>query len=354
MIHLTSPIINKEMIAAALNALENEHLVLGESVYKFEEEFADYIGVKHAISVNSGTSALSLSLIACGINHGDKVLTTPVSFIATSNAIIHSNGIPIFSDIEMNTGNINLDNIHISKDIKGVIPVHLFGNPCNVEKLLELKEKGLFIIEDACQAHGAEYKKKKIGSFGDVGCFSFYSTKNMTVGGDGGMITTNNDEIADKLKILRDCGRIGKYEHGMIGYTARLNTVNAAIGRVQLKYLDEWNRKRKNAAKIYRKNLPDEILLKDNGSVYHIFAILSKKRKELLSILKANDIDAGIHYPTPIHLQPIYKKLFGYKNGDYPVAEEFSNEILSLPMFPDITKNQIEFICEKILTSFLL
>lgn len=348
MIPLTSPIINKEMIAAALNVLENEHLVLGESVYKFEEEFADYIGVKHAVSVNSGTSALSLSLIACGINRGDKVLTTPMSFIATSNAIIHSNGIPIFSDIEMNNGNINLNNISITKDIKGIIPVHLFGNPCNIERLLELREKGLFVIEDACQAHGSEYKNKKIGGFGDVGCFSFYSTKNMTVGGDGGMITTDNEEIADKLKILRDCGRIGKYEHSMIGYTARLNTVNAAIGRVQLKYLDDWNRKRKNAARIYRKNLPNKILLKDNGSVYHIFAILSEKRNELLNILKKNSIDAGIHYPTPIHLQPIYRTLFGYKNGVYPIAEQFSNEILSLPMFPDITKSQIEFICEKI------
>jgi perosamine synthetase len=339
------------MIEAALNAMEKEFFVLGESVHKFEEEFARYIGTKYAISVNSGTSALSLSLLTLDSNTGDKVLTTPMSFIATANAIMHANCIPIFSDIESDSGNIDLDMIEdIPKDIKGIIPVHLYGNPCNIDKLIEFKEKGMFIIEDACQAHGAEYKGKRMGSIGDVGCFSFYSTKNMTVGGDGGMITTDNEEIAQKIRILRDCGRISKYEHTMIGYTSRLNTVNAAIGRVQLRRLNEWNEKRRAAAKIYRKNLPGEVLLRENGTnVNHIFAIRSQKRDEIMKHLKENGIDTGVHYPIPIHLQPIYRELYGYDEGDYPISEQFSKEILSLPMFPGITEDQVKLVCEKVL-----
>lgn len=338
------------MMQAALRAMEKEFFVLGESVYKFEEEFARYSGTKYAISVNSGTSALSLSLLALGIRNGDKVLTTPMSFIATANAIVHANGISVFSDIEIDTGNISLDTIKVSKDIKGIIPVHLYGNPCNIDKLMELKEKELFVIEDACQAHGAEYKGRKMGSIGDVGCFSFYSTKNMTVGGDGGMVTTNNEEIAKKIKILRDCGRISKYEHNVIGYTARLNTINAAIGRVQLRYLDEWNRKRRHVARIYRKILSEELLLRENGNnVYHIFAIRSNRRDEIIGHLKESGIDTGVHYPIPIHLQPIYRKLYGYKEGDYPISEQFSREVVSLPMFPEMTENQVRFVCEKVL-----
>lgn len=349
-IQLSKPVFTEEMKNAALEAMQNEFFVLGESVYKFEEEFAKYIGTKYAISVNSGTSALSMSLIAFGIKSGDKIMTTPMSFIATANAIIHTNGTPIFSDIEKDTGNIDANLIKdIPENVRGIIPVHLYGNPCNMDKIMELKEKGLFVIEDACQAHGAEYKDKKVGSIGDVGCFSFYPIKNMTVGGDGGMVTTDNEEIADKIRVLRDCGRISKYEHSMIGYTARLNTVNAAIGRVQLRYLDEWNNKRRCAAKIYRENLPKEVLLRENEyGVYHVFAIQSTKRDKIMGHLKENNIGAGVHYPIPIHLQPIYKKLFGYKEGDYPNAEQFSREIISLPMYPEMTKDQVMYVCENI------
>jgi dTDP-4-amino-4,6-dideoxygalactose transaminase len=350
-IQLSKPVFTEEMMNAAIDALQNEFFVLGESVYKLEEDFARYIGTKYAVSVNSGTSALSLSLIALGIKPGDKVLTTPMSFIATANAIIHANGIPIFSDIENDTGNIDLNLIEdIPEKTRGIIPVHLYGNPCNIDKVMELKEKGLFIIEDACQAHGADYRGRKMGSIGDVGCFSFYSTKNMTVGGDGGMVVTNNEKIAEKIKILRDCGRISKYEHSIIGYTARLNTINAAIGRVQLRHLNEWNEKRRQVAKIYLKNLPENVLLRENGnSVYHIFAIRSKKKDAIIQHLKNNGIETGTHYPIPIHLQPIYRELYGYKEGDYPIAERFSKEVISLPMFPEITKDQVTFICEKVL-----
>lgn len=350
-IPLSKPILTEEMKNAAIETLQNEFFVLGESVYKFEEEFARYTKTKYAVAVNSGTSALSLSLMAMGIGKEDRVLTTPMSFIATANAIMHANGIPLFSDIEKDTGNIDPILFEdIPKKVKAIIPVHLYGNPCSMDKIMELREKGICVIEDACQAHGAEYKGKRIGSIGDAGCFSFYSTKNMTVGGDGGMVTTNNEEVADKIKVMHDCGRIKKYEHNMIGYTARLNSVNAAIGRIQLKYLDEWNNKRRYAARIYRENLPENILLSQNGdSVYHIFAIRTKKRDKISQHLKNNGIDTGIHYPMPIHLQPIYRKLFGYKEGDFPESEKFSMEVLSLPMFPEITKDQVKFISEKIL-----
>jgi len=348
---LSKPLFTEEMKEAAVDALQNEFFVMGESVYKFEEEFARYIGTKYAVAVNSGTFALASSLIALGIEKGNKILTTPMSFIATANSVIHVGGIPIFSDIECDTGNIDPTLIKNKiKGIKGIIPVHLYGNPCDMDKIREFKEEGLFVIEDACQAHGAEYKGKKAGNIGDVGCFSFYSVKNMTVGGDGGMVTTNNDEVAEKIKILRDCGRISKYEHSMIGYTARLNTVNAAIGRVQLKHLDEWNEKRRYAARIYQENLPKELLLSENkNSVYHIFAIRSERRDEIIQHLKENGIETGIHYPIPIHLQPIYKKVFGYKEENYPISEKFSREVVSLPMFPEITKDEMKFVCEKVL-----
>ena len=344
-IHLSRPVFTEEMKEAA------EYFVMGESVYKFEEELARYTGTKYAISVNSGTFALFSSLIALGVENNDKILTTPTSFIATANSVIHAGGIPVFSDIENDTGNIDINRIeNIPKEVKGIIPVHLYGNPCDMDKIMEFKEEGLFVIEDACQAHGAVYKDKKAGSIGDVGCFSFYSVKNMTTGGDGGAATTNNEEVSEKIRILRDCGRISKYEHSMIGYTARLNTVNAAIGRVQLRCLDGWNKKRRYAARIYQKNLPDELLLRESGyNVYHIFAICSERRGDIIQHLKENSIETGIHYPIPIHLQPIYKKMFGYKEGDYPDSERFSKEIISLPMFPEITDDQVKFVCEKIL-----
>jgi perosamine synthetase len=349
-IPLSKPVFSGEMKEAAVNALENEFFVMGESVYKFEEEFARYVGTEYAVSVSSGTFALASSLISLGVDQGFKVLTTPMSFIATANSVIHAGGIPVFSDIENDTGNIDPTLIKNNiKDIKGIIPVHLYGNPCDMDKIMEFKEEELFVIEDACQAHGAVYKGIKVGGIGDVGCFSFYSVKNMTVGGDGGIVTTNNEEIAEEVRILRDCGRISKYEHCMIGYTARLNTVNAAIGRVQLRYLDEWNEKRRYVARIYRENLPEEVLLSENGnSVYHIFAMRSKRRDEIIQHLKEYSIETGVHYPIPIHLQPIYKKLFGYKEGDYPISEQFSREVVSLPIFSEITEDEVKFVCEKV------
>lgn len=359
MIPLCKPIFNEEMKEAAIHALQNEYFVLGESVFKFEEEFAKYHGVKHAISVNSGTTALHFSLIALGMGKEDKIITTPMTFVATSNVILYVNGVPVFVDIDDATGNIDLNNVKLETlNVRGVIPVHLYGNPCDIDKLLELKEKGSFVVEDACQAHGAEYKGKKVGTFGDAGCFSFYSTKNMTVAGDGGMVITDDDDIAETIRSLRDCGRkysgkkcLSKYEHVRIGFTARLNTVNAAIGRVQLKYLDKWNEKRRKIAKLYRKLLPKEILLqeqKNSRPVYHLFVVKVENREKIIKHLEKNGIQTGIHYPIPVYLQPIYRKLFGYRQGMFPKAEKFAKRVLSLPMSPELKKDEVKYVCEKL------
>lgn len=340
----------KEMKEAAIYALKNERFVLGESVFKFEEKFARYCGAKYAVAVSSGTAALHLSLIALGLKKNEKVVTTPMSFVATANAIVHSGGIPVFADIEEDTGNIDTKNV-ITNGVRGIVPVHLYGQPCEMDKIMELKEEGIFIIEDACQAHGAEYRGKKVGSMGDAGCFSFYPSKNMTVGGDGGMVTTNDEKIAEEIRKLRDCGRKSKYEHDSIGFTYRLNTVNAAIGLVQLKYLGAWNEKRRKIAKLYRKLLPKKILLSEKKHIkhaYHAFVIKVMEREKLAECLKSNGIETGIHYPTPIHLQPIYKKLFGYKKGNFPIAEKFSREVLSLPIYPQLSADEVKFVCEKI------
>jgi len=355
---LARPIFDDEMKAAAVDALQNEKFVLGESVFKFEEEFAKYCGTKFAVSTSSGTSALQLSLLALGVGLGDHVVTTPFSFIATSNATLHNSSLPVFADVEVKTYNIDPKIIEkkLSKKVRAVIPVHLFGFPADMNLILaSCQGHTLSVVEDACQAHGAEYFGQKVGAIGDAGCFYFYSTKNMTVCGDGGMVVTNNEEVAKKVARLRDCGRVSHYEHDLIGYTARLNTVNAAIGRIQLRRLDEWNAKRREHAMLYDGLLSslDDIILPPGENpnikpVYHLYVIRTSFRKQLKDWLEKNSIQCGIHYPIPIHLQPIYRKLFDYDIGDFPNSELLSETVLSLPMFPDLKREEVKFICEKI------
>jgi len=333
-----------EMEEAAVYALRNESFVGGESVLKFEEEFAQYIGTKYAVSVSSGNSALQISLMTLGIGDESKVITPTNSFIASANCIRMTNAEPILTDIDTKDGGIDISNY---KDIvNAIIPVHIYGNPCNFDSVKSFAdEQNIPIIEDACQAHGAEYKGKKVGSLGDVGCFSFYPTKNMTVGGDGGMTTTDNEEIALKIKSIRDNGRKTKNEFDKLGFTMRLNTVNAAIGRVQLKHLDEKTARRREIVTIYRKNLAQDCVLpenKDGKSVYHQIVIKHEKRDEIREELTRNEIGSAIYYETPIHKQPIYEKL-GYK---LPNSEKFSKEIMSLPSYPQLTNDQILEICE--------
>ena len=334
----------EEMEEATIHALRNESFVGGESVIKFEEEFAQYTGTKYAASVSSGNSALQISLMALGIGDKSKVITPTNSFIASANCIRMTNAEPILTDIDMKDGGIDLSNNNAN--VNAIIPVHIYGNPCNFDSVkLFSEEQNIPIIEDACQAHGAEYKGKKVGSLGDVGCFSFYPTKNMTVGGDGGMTTTDNEEIALKIKSIRDNGRKTKNEFDKLGFTMRLNTVNAAIGRVQLKHLDEKTARRREIVSIYRKNLVEDCILpenKDGKSVYHQIVIKHEKRDDIRKKLTENEIGSAIYYETPIHRQPIYQE-FGYK---LPNSEKFSKKIISLPSYPQLTDDQALEICE--------
>ena len=357
-IPLAKPVFTKEMEEAAVDAFWNERFVLGESVYKFEEELAKYCGVDCAVSTSSGTDALQIALTALGVAQGQCVITSPASFVASSNVILHVGATPIFADIDLETYTIDPKQMKqvVRGRMKAVIPVHLYGYPPDMDSINEMAEKhGFCVIEDACQAHGALYKGRKVGSLGDVGCFSFYPSKNMTVAGDGGMLVTNDEKVAEKAAKLRDCGRKSKYVHDLIGYTARLNTVNAAIGRVQLKHLDEWNEKRRRNAEIYDRLLSDvdELILPPKGDgetrpVYHLYVIRTRHRDRVKVGLESKGIQCGIHYTLPIHLQPIYKKMFGFEEGMYPRSEELCKTGLSIPMYPDLTLKEINFVSEKI------
>ena len=335
-----------EMEEAAVDALRNESFVNGESVSKFEEEFARYIGTKYAISVNSGNSALQLSLMALDISADSKVATPTNSFIASANCIRMTNAQPILTDIDARDGGIDVSSI--KEKVDAVIPVHIYGNPCDFDSVKTFaEEQKIPIIEDACQAHGAIYKNKKVGGLSDVGCFSFYPTKNMTVGGDGGMSTTNNEEIADKIRSIRDNGRKTKNEFDKLGFTMRLNTVNAAIGRINLKHLDEKNSRRREIVSIYKENLIEDCVLPENEngkSVYHQIVIRHENRDKIREELTNNDIGSAIYYEKPIHLQPLYLE-YDYK---LPNSEKFAKEVLSLPSYPSLTNDQLLEICEHV------
>jgi len=335
-----------EMEEAAIDALRNESFVNGESVSKFEEEFAKYIGTKYAVSVNSGNSALQISLMALGISTDSKVATSTNSFIASANCIRMTNARPILTDIDVRDGGIDVGSI-IEK-VDAIIPVHIYGNPCDFDSVKAFAdEQKIPIIEDACQANGATYKNKKGGSLSDVGCFSFYPTKNMTVGGDGGMSTTNNEEVADKISSIRDNGRKTKNEFDKLGFTMRLNTVNAAIGRIQLKHLDKKNSRRREIVSIYKENLIEDCILPENEngkSVYHQIVIRHENRDKIREELTNNDIGSAIYYEKPIHLQPLYLE-YDYK---LPNSEKFAKEVLSLPSYPSLTNDQLLEICEHV------
>jgi perosamine synthetase len=346
MIPFFVPEFTKDMENAAIDALKNEKFVMGESVAKFEEEFARYIGTKYAISVNSGNSALQLSLLSLNIAEESKVITSTNSFIASANCILMTGSKPILCDINYDDGNMDIKSTNEKPD--AIIPVHIYGNPCDLESIKNVSETyKVPIIEDACQAHGAVYEQKKVGSLGDVGCFSFYPTKNMTVCGDGGMVTTNNEEIKNEIESLRDNGRKTRTEHDKLGFTMRLNTVSAAIGRIQLQTLENKNKRRREIASLYKKFLNEDCMLSENPkgvSVYHQIVLKHKKRDEIFSHLSKNNIGIAIHYPIPIHRQPLYKNL-GY---NLPISEKFSNEVVSLPSYPGLEDRDVKVICEKI------
>lgn len=355
---LAKPVFDDEMKSVAINTLQNEKFVMGESVFKFEEEFAKYCGTKCAVSTSSGTFALQFALQALGVTFKHRVVTTPFSFIATANAVYSAGATPVFADVDAKTCNINplRAKEKITDKTKGILPVHLYGYPVDMNPILDMAaENECVVVEDCCQAHGAKYYGKRVGSLGNVGCFSFYPSKNMTVCGDGGMAVTNDEDAAKKIAKLRDCGRKSHYEHDMIGFTARLNSVNAAIGKVQLKRLDEWNEKRRNIARTYNELLAniDGLYLPPSENeeitpVYHLYVVRTKYRDDLKAYLESNGIQCGIHYPLPIHLQPIYKQIFGYTEGAFPNSELLAKQVISLPMYPDLELSAIEKVSQKI------
>lgn len=358
-ISLAQPVLDEEMQAAALDAMRNERWLLGESVYKFEEEFAKYCGTDYAISTSSGTAAISLSLIALGVRSSD-VVTTPMSFVATANAIIHAGATPRFADANDQTYCIDPTKMKeaVNEKTRAVIPVHLYGYPSGMNEICEIANKrDIPIVEDACQAHGAIYDGKRIGSMGIASCFSFYPSKNMTVAGDGGMVTTNDDSLREGVRSLSDCGRIkGKrYFHSVIGFSQRLNTIQAAIGRVQLRRLDIYNERRRQVAQMYNKllNGVGDLILPPAGSpekipVHHMYVIRTKLRDSLRDWLASRSIECGIHYPLPIHLQPVYQQIYGYQKGDYPSSEKMCEQVLSIPMHPNLTSTEVEFVSQSI------
>lgn len=353
---LAQPIMTEDMIAAAADALRNERLTMGESMFKFEEEFAAMCGVKHAVSVNSGTAAIQLSLLAAGLKAGDAVLTSSMSFVATTNAFVAFGGSPAFADVIATEYTIDPSKIKIDTDTKAIMPIHLYGQPSRMDEINDIAEDtSVLVVEDACQAHGAIYKGKRAGALGDIGCFSFYPTKNMHVGGDGGMVTTDNGDVAELVRKLRHCGRKGQYEHDVIGYTARLNSANAAVGIEQLKMLEKWNEDRRRAAARYHSRMKDleELGLPpqptdDISPVYHLYTVTTTKRNALRKHLDGAGVQTGVHYEIPIHLQPIYREMYGYSEGMLPVTERLCKEVLTLPMFPGITEDQVSYVCESI------
>lgn len=355
---LAKPLFTPTMREAAVAALENEKFVLGESVFKFEEEFARAHGAKHAVAVASGTLALELTLEALGLS-GKTTLTTPQSFIATANAVLRAGGTPRFADIGPD-GNLDPAKAAARSDgAAALLPVHLYGTPFDAEGFRAIAEaRAIPLIEDACQAHGARTHGRSVGSLGRAAVFSFYPSKNMTVGGDGGMVTTQDEALAALVRKSADCGRVTKYEHDVLGTTARLNTVNAAIGRVQLRELPAWNAERRRVAQRYSKGLEGvgdlELPLVANGTepVHHMFVVRTHHREGLSQHLRGNGVETGIHYPIPIHLQPLYRARFGFREGDFPVAEAWSRMALSLPMFPTLPDSTVDAIVDLVRAFF--
>ena len=336
--------------------LESGRFILGENVEAFEEEFAKYCGVKYGVGVASGSDAITLSLKALGVRQGDEVITAPNTFVATVDAISRNEGKPLFVDIDPEIYTIDVSKIEkkITRKTKAVIPVHLYGHPADMDPIKEIAEKyGLYTIEDACQAHGAMYKNKKVGSLGNVGCFSFYPSKNLGAYGDGGIVVTDDEEIARRIKKLRNYGQSKKYYHDFVGYNSRLDEIQAAILRVKLKHLDKWNEMRRKNARSYNELLRDtsEVVTPVKREfvkhVYHLYVIRCKKRNKLQKYLASEKISTGIHYPIPVHLLRAYSHL-GLKKGSLFFTEKYADEVLSLPMFPEITSNEIEYVCTKI------
>ena len=314
--------------------MRNEKLVMGESVFKFEQEFARYVGVRRAVSVNSGNSALFLSLRALGVGPGKKAATSTNSFVASASSIQAAGAEPVLCDIS-DDGNINVATLQ--ERVDALVPVHIYGNPCDWDAVrARAQDLHVPVVEDACQAHGAQWRGRKAGSLGDAGCFSFYTTKNMTVLGDGGMITTDDEDLAETLASMRDNGRASGPYHDKLGYTMRLNTANAAAGRESLRDLDRNNARRREIAAAYRRKAPDLLVPAGPGAVFHQVVARHPRRDKVREQMLKTGVETGMHYPVPIHMQPLYR---GHR--PLPKAERFAGQIFSLPSFPQLADEQV-------------
>ncbi len=343
--------IKGEIDAAIKLTLDNTSFIMGMALRDFEKEFTSYCNSRHCIGVGSGTSALSIALKAAGIKQGDEVITSPHTFIATAEAASELNAKVRFVDIDEETYTIDPHKIEeeISRETKAIIPVHLYGQPADMSHINEItEENNLAVIEDCAQAHGAEYKRKKV-PINKIGCFSFYPSKNLGAYGDAGAIITNDERIKEKAEMLINHGRRkgGKYTHEIIGFNHGLDTLQASILRAKLKHLDEWISKRRSNAKLYNDLLGEKVIVPKEAEyskhVYHLYVVRVKNRDKLISFLKEKGISTGIHYPLPLHLQPALQSL-GYKKGSFPITEKISKEVLSLPMFPELSEEEIGYI----------
>ena len=377
--------IKEEADKKALEVLSGAQYIMGTNVKEFEKEFSEYLGVKHSISVGNGTDALIISLKALGIGEGDEVITTPWTFFATAESISFVGATPVFVDVDLDTFNIDPTKIEekITSKTKAIMLVHIFGQPCNMDAINEIAKKhNLYVIEDAAQAVGSEYKGQKIGTLSDIATFSFFPTKNLGCAGDGGMIVTDNDNLAVICRALKahGSGENGqkafniinnidedtakdnaadntvynplKYYNYLIGHNSRLDEIQAALLRIKLREIDKWNNKRRENAKFYNDNLRDTDLVipfedKDVRHVYHLYILQSEKRTELVSFLNKKGVSTGVYYPVPLHLQKAYKDL-GYREGDLPNAEYLSHRTFAIPMFAELTDEEKEYIVNTI------
>jgi len=343
--------IKDEIDSAIANVINGSSFILGKEVELFEKEFAAYCGVRFCVAVGNGTDALYLALRSLGVSKGNEVITTPLTFIATAEAITLTGATPVFVDIESRTYNIDVGRIEkaITDKTKAILPVHLYGLPADMEEIEKIAKKhNIFVIEDAAQAHGAEYRGKMAGTLGDCGAFSFYPGKNLGAYGDAGALVTDREDIAKKACMLRNHGRMDKYNHEFEGINSRMDTLQAAILRKKLKYLGEWVEKRRKNAEIYDKllsGIKGEFMIPFEPEgikhAYHLYVVRVKQRDTLLEKLNGEGISAGIHYPVPLHLLQAYKYL-GKKKGDFPLSEKAAEEIISLPIYSEMTQAQIE------------
>ncbi|HZD60939.1 MAG TPA: DegT/DnrJ/EryC1/StrS family aminotransferase [Anaerolineae bacterium] len=349
--------LSKEIEEAIGDVLARGSFTLGGTVQRFEEEFAAFCGVDYAVGVGSGTDALHFALRALGVGPGDEVITVPNTYIATVEAIVMCGARPVFVDIDEDTHLMDASQLEgaITEKTKAIIPVHLYGQPADMQEICRIAaRRGLKVVEDACQAHGASMAGIRTGCFGDAACFSFYPSKNLGAVGDGGIVVTNNKEVYERIARLRSHGEESKYTHTELGYCSRLHGIQAAVLGIKLKYLDRWNKARRYNAGVYDSHFESTPIIKPvckdlNDHVYHLYVIRTKDRDELREHLAAQNIETGIHYPIPIHLQPSMQE-YGYKKGDFPVTERVVDEIVSLPMFPELEDSDIERVASEVIS----